>query len=57
MIYLPKQHEYRINTESEFEEGTGATDDRQARKDDNDMLISFLHCVEWKQLEDLMDFL
>ena len=50
MIYLPKQHEYRINTESEFEEGTGATDDRQARKEENDMLISFLHCVEWKQL-------
>lgn len=33
-----------------FEEGTGATDDRQAREEDNDMFISFLHRVEWKQL-------
>lgn len=46
MIYLQKHHEYRINIESEFEEGTGATDDRQAREEDNDMFISFLHRVE-----------
>lgn len=50
MIYLPKHHEWRINIESEFEEGTGATSDRQARKEYNDTFISFLHCVEWKQL-------
>ena len=37
MIYLQKHHEYRINIESEFEEGTGATDDRQAREEDNDV--------------------
>ena len=46
MIYLQKHYEYRINTESEFEEGTEATNDREARKEDNDMFISFLHHVE-----------
>lgn len=45
-MYLLKHHEYRINTESELKEGARAASDRQARKEDNDMLISLLPCVE-----------
>ena len=56
-MYLLKHHEYRINIESEFEKGARAASDRQTRKEDNDMLVSLLPCVEWEQLCDLMDFL